>query len=247
MKVAILGYGKMGKMIEQLLLDDHHTIVATIDNEEEWQTRLEAFKTAEVAIDFSMPTVAVANMLKCFEYHVPVVVGTTGWLDQLGYVCDACRQLDGSLVYGANFSIGANLFMQLNKILADMMNRQGQYAASMDETHHTTKKDAPSGTAVRLAKDILDNVDRFDHWELTQEGESIADPMALPVNAHRIGTVPGIHTITWHSEDDDIVITHNAHSRRGFAMGAVQAAKWLVNHPGIHDFQNIALNLMQGQ
>jgi len=245
MKVAILGYGKMGKMIEELLLVDQQTVVATIDNEEEWQTKMEAFKTADVAIDFSMPTVAVANMLKCFENKVPVVVGTTGWLEQLGYICDACRQFSGSLVYGANFSIGANLFMQLNKMLADMMNRQGQYAASMDETHHTTKKDAPSGTAVRLAKDIIAQVDRLDHWELA-EG-TISDPMALPITAHRVGTVPGIHTITWHSEEDDIVITHNAHSRRGFAMGAVQAAKWLVKNPGIHDFQHIALDLMRVQ
>lgn len=244
MNVAILGYGKMGKMVEQLLLADHHTVATTIDNETEWESRMEDFKKADVAIDFSMPTVAVANMLKAFQHHVPIVVGTTGWMEQLGYVCDACRQLNGSLVYGANFSVGANLFMQLNRILAQMMNVQCQYAASMEETHHVTKKDAPSGTAVRLAKDILNDVERLDHWELATENTPVEDPMALPIVAHRIGAVPGIHTIAWHSEEDDIVITHNAHSRKGFALGAVRAAKWLVKNPGIYDFQNIALNLL---
>lgn len=241
MKFAILGYGKMGKMVEQLLKDDHQEVVATIDNEEEWGSRLDAFKTADVAIDFSMPSVAVSNMLKAFENQIPIVVGTTGWLEQLGYVSDACKQFGGSLVYGSNFSVGANLFMHLNKVLAEVMNHQEQYAAFMEETHHVTKKDAPSGTAIRLAKDLIACVQRLDHWELSEQ--PLEDPMALPIKANRIGTVPGIHKITWHCEDDDIEITHTAHSRQGFARGAIRAAHWLVEHPGIYDFQDIAMDI----
>lgn len=241
MKFAILGYGKMGKMVEQLLKDDHHEIVAIIDNEDDWQQKLSEFQTADVAIDFSMPQVAVDNMLKAFKSQVPVVVGTTGWLEGLDDVTNACKQYDGSLIYGSNFSIGANLFMQLNKELAKLMNVQPQYDASMEETHHVTKKDAPSGTAIRLATDLLAQVERLDHWTLTDQ--PLNESMTLPVTAHRIGTVPGTHSITWHCDDDDIVITHQAHSRQGFARGAIRAACWLVKHPGIYDFQNIALTI----
>lgn len=241
MKFAILGYGKMGKMVEQLLNDDHEEIVAIIDNDQDWQEQWEKFKSADVAIDFSMPSVAVANMLKAFQVGVPVVVGTTGWHEQFGYVTDCCQQLNGSLVYGSNFSIGANLFMRINKMLAALMDRQAQYTPSIEETHHATKKDAPSGTAIKLANDLIAEVDRIDHWELADA--PVTDPMALPVTAHRIGTVPGIHTITWHSDDDDIAITHTAHSRRGFAHGAIRAARWLTTHPGIHDFPDIVLSL----
>ncbi len=241
MKFAILGYGKMGKMVEQLLKEDHQEIVAVIDNEEDWQRKLGDFRTADVAIDFSMPSVAVANMLKAFENRVPVVVGTTGWMEQLGYVTDACEQLHGSLVYGSNFSIGANLFMQINRALAAMMNEEKQYSAAMEETHHATKKDAPSGTAIRLAVDLLKEVERLDHWELSDG--PLDDPMALPIKANRVGTVPGVHKITWRSADDDIEIVHTAHSRQGFARGAIRAAHWLVSHPGIYDFQTIALNI----
>lgn len=241
MKYAILGYGKMGKMVEQLLLDDKEEIVAVIDNEADWQAQWEEFKGADVAIDFSMPSVAVANMLKAFQAHVPIVVGTTGWSEQLGYVCDCCRQLGGSLVYGSNFSIGANLFMRINKMLAALMDRQPQYAPSMEEVHHIHKKDAPSGTAITLAKDLIGEVDRIDHWELAEA--PLDDKMALPIVARREGEVAGIHTVTWHSDDDDIAITHNAHNRKGFARGAIRAARWLTTHPGIHDFPDIVLAL----
>ncbi len=239
MKFAILGYGKMGKMVEQLLKQDQQEIVSIIDNEEDWENQISNFRAADVAIDFSMPSVAVANMLKAFENKVPIVVGTTGWLEQLGYVTESCQQLGGSLIYGSNFSIGANLFMQLNKTLSTLMNEQEQYAVSMEETHHATKKDAPSGTAIRLAKDILECVNRLDHWELADG--PIQDTMALPIKANRIGTVPGIHQIVWHSEDDDIEITHTAHSRQGFARGAIRAAIWLHEHPGVYEFQKISL------
>ena len=140
MKVALLGYGKMGKMVESILLQQQHEVVAAIDNEDDWNSKMADFCRAEVAIDFSMPTVAVANMFRCFENHIPVVVGTTGWHEQLDEVKKACQQHDGSLVYGSNFSVGANLFMLLNKQLAAMMNNQAQYAAHIEETHHTDKE-----------------------------------------------------------------------------------------------------------
>lgn len=240
MKFAILGYGKMGHQVEEILLHEGHEIVAIIDNEDDWMQKMEDFDTADVAIDFSMPSVAVRNMYNAFEHHVPVVVGTTGWLDRFEEVRRVCEEHDGSLVYGSNFSIGANLFMQLNKDLSELMDNQPQYAAFLEETHHTEKKDAPSGTAIRLAEDMLQIVSRYNCWQLTDEP---ADPGVLPVQAHRVGTVPGIHTMRWHSDEDDIIITHTAHSRRGFAAGAIKAALWLTRHPGIYDFQSIALEL----
>lgn len=240
MKFAILGYGKMGKQVEELLKKDQQEIVAIIDNEDDWQNKIEDFKKADVAIDFSMPTVAIANIMKAFQNHVPIVVGTTGWLEQLGYVQETCKELNGSMVYGSNFSIGANLFMEINRRLSVLMNKQSQYSPAMEETHHVTKKDAPSGTAIRLAKDILANVDRLDHWELTEQSD---DTSKLPIKANRIGNEPGTHTIVWHSEEDDIEITHQAHNRQGFARGAIQAAVWLTAHSGFFEFQDIVLQL----
>ena len=240
MKFAILGYGKMGRQVEELLLRDHHEIVAVIDNEADWKLKMADFRKADVAIDFSMPSVAVENMSHAFENHIPIVVGTTGWLDQYEKVRECCEKYCGSLVYGSNFSIGANLFMRLNKELSALMENQPQYVAFLEETHHTEKKDAPSGTAIRLAEDLLKIVSRYNSWQLT---DAPVGDTVLPVYAHRVGTVPGIHTLRWHSEDDDIIITHTAHSRRGFAAGAIKAAIWLTRHSGIYDFQRIALEL----
>ena len=231
----------MGHQVEEILLRDGHEIVAIIDNEDDWMQKMADFETADVAIDFSMPSVAVRNMFNAFEHHVPIVVGTTGWLDRFEEVRCACEEHGGSLVYGSNFSIGANLFMQLNKDLARMMELQPQYRAEIEETHHTAKKDAPSGTAIRLAEDLLQIVSRFNCWLLANNITLTHD--VLPIKAYRVGNVPGTHTIQWHSEEDDITITHTAHSRKGFALGAVKAALWLTQHPGIYDFQHIALDL----
>ena len=244
MKFAILGYGKMGKLVEELLLQDKHEISVVIDNEDDWKQKMEAFRKSDVAIDFSMPSVVVANMFRAFENHIPIVVGTTGWLDHYDEVREYCERHCASLVYGSNFSIGANLFMQLNKDLAMLMEPQSQYTAWVEETHHTEKKDAPSGTAIRLAEDLLQLVKRYSLWELT--GSSAADDV-LPIQAHREGTVPGIHTIHWDSPEDEITITHTAHNRKGFARGAIKAAIWLTRHSGIFDFQRIALELNNGQ
>lgn len=240
MRFAILGYGKMGRQVEQLLLRDGHEIAVIMDNNDDWKHKMDAFRTADVAIDFSMPSVAVQNMYYAFENHIPIVVGTTGWLDRYEEVRDYCEKHCGSLVYGSNFSVGANLFMQLNKELATLMDKQPQYSASVEETHHVEKKDAPSGTAIRLSEDLLQIVRRLDHWQLSNG--PVADGV-LPVQAHREGTVAGIHSINWICEEDDITITHNAHSRIGFAKGAIKAAIWLTRHSGVYDFQKIALSL----
>ncbi|MCR4965381.1 MAG: 4-hydroxy-tetrahydrodipicolinate reductase [Bacteroidales bacterium] len=228
-RFAILGYGKMGHQIEQQLRAAGHEIVAIIDNEEEWSSQRDSFRTADVAIDFSMPSVAVSNMMRAFECHVPIVVGTTGWYDRFDEVVAKAKANDASLVYGTNFSIGVYLFNRMNQWLAAEMSRYSQYGVQIDETHHTAKKDAPSGTAITLAQGIIGNHPTYDEWRLTQ-GESVA-PNEIPVVAHRVGEVAGIHQIRWSSPEDEITIIHNAHGRQGFAAGAIRTAIWLVRHP----------------
>lgn len=230
----------MGKMVEEIVLATGNKVAVTIDNDEEWNAKYADFQSADVAIDFSMPSTAIPNMKRAFEAHVPIVVGTTGWYGHKDEVLELCREQGGALVYGANFSIGANLFMQLNIALAAMMNAQTQYVPSVEETHHVTKKDAPSGTAIHLAQDLIAHVDRLEGWTL-QSGEQAPLPTQLPITAHREGAVAGIHSINWYSGEDEITITHNAHSRKGFALGAVKAALWLAQNPGIYDFAQIAL------
>ncbi len=230
----------MGRQVEEILRRHNHDIVTVIDNEEEWDARMAQFRTADAAIDFSVPSAALHNMFRAFENHVPIVVGTTGWIPHMEEVKARCVQCDGSMVYGSNFSIGANLFMQMNRFLASFMNGQPQYRAEIDETHHAMKKDAPSGTAIRLAADIVKAIDRLDAWE--PAGQTTCEKI-LPIVSQRIGTVPGIHVVCWKSDVDDIRIVHEAHSRKGFAEGAVKAACWLLRHPGIHDFQDIVFEL----
>ncbi len=230
----------MGRQVEEILRRHNHDIVTVIDNEEEWDARMAQFRTADAAIDFSVPSAALHNMFRAFENHVPIVVGTTGWIPHMEEVKARCVQCDGSMVYGSNFSIGANLFMQMNRFLASFMNGQPQYRAEIDETHHAMKKDAPSGTAIRLAADIVKAIDRLDAWG--PAGQTTCEKI-LPIVSQRIGTVPGIHVVCWKSDVDDIRIVHEAHSRKGFAEGAVKAACWLLRHPGIHDFQDIVFEL----
>ena len=234
MKVTIIGYGKMGKEIEKILLRAGHEVLATIDNDQEWTERQDAFLRSDVAIEFSTPQTVIGNLNRCFEHHIPVVSGTTGWQDQREAVIARCKAEGGSLVYGSNFSIGANLFFAINSLMAKMMNEQSQYEVSIDETHHITKKDAPSGTAITTAQLILAQLQRKHGWKL---GEAPADEIA--VRAHRVGDAAGIHTVTYTSDEDKIEITHTANSRLGFAQGAVKAAAWLVKNPGIYEFKDI--------
>lgn len=233
MKVAILGYGKMGHIVEKVLQERRHEIVAVIDNEADWQRLGREFRSAEVAIDFSEPSTAVPNMLRAFEAKVPMVVGTTGWLDHLDEMSSKCVAAGGKLVYSANFSIGVNIFFKINKLLAQLMNTQDRYSVTMEETHHIHKKDAPSGTAIHLAQDIIKEVNALKDWKLTPCDHT----NVVPITAIREGEVPGTHKIVWDSPEDTIEITHTAHGREGFARGAVHAAEWLIHQPsGVYPF-----------
>ena len=225
----------MGHIVEKVLLERRHEIVAVIDNEEDWRRLDIEFRKAEVAIDFSEPSAAVPNMLRAFEAKVPIVVGTTGWLDCLDEMSEKCAASGGKLVYSANFSIGVNIFFKINKMLAQLMNKQDRYHVTMEETHHIHKKDAPSGTAIHLAQDIIHEVEALQGWQLTPCDNT---RVVLPVTAIREGEVPGTHVVTWSSPEDDIEIRHTAHGREGFARGAVHAAEWLVLQPaGVYPFE----------
>ena len=234
----------MGHMVEKVLQERQHEIVAVIDNEEDWQRLDGEFRKAEVAIDFSEPSAAVPNMLRAFEAKVPIVVGTTGWLDQLDEISAKCTTAGGKLVYSANFSVGVNIFFRINQLLAQLMNAQDRYHVTMEETHHIHKKDAPSGTAIHLAQDIIKEVNALKEWKLTP-----CDPTnVVPITAIREGEVPGTHTIVWNSPEDDIEIRHTAHGREGFARGAVYAAEWIVNQSaGVYPFEETINDVCRGE
>lgn len=227
MRIALYGYGKMGKAIEQIALQRGHTVVLKVDRD--------AADTpptgVDVAIEFSEPGVAVDNMRTCLAHGVPVVVGTTGWYDRLTEVQALVREHQGSLLWASNFSIGVNLFFRINRQLAALMDQQAAYGVHLDEVHHIHKKDAPSGTALTLAKDIDLRVKRYAGWALQDaEGQApiAAEVKPVPIRSERIGEVPGKHSVTWGSADDRITITHEAFGRTGFATGAVVAAEWLL-------------------
>lgn len=228
MKIALIGYGKMGKTIEQIALSRGHQIVSIVDinNPEEFQS--DNFKSADVAIEFTTPATAFDNYMKSFAAGVPVVSGTTGWLDRIGEIKDKCANEGKTFFYASNFSIGVNIFFALNKHLAKIMNNFPAYDISMTETHHIHKLDAPSGTAITLAEGIIENIDRKERWTL----ETAQQPTDLPIHAIREGEVPGIHEITYESDVDYISIKHDAKSRAGFALGAVVAAEFTAGKTG---------------
>jgi len=228
MKIALIGYGKMGKTIEKIALERGHEIVSRIDidNLEEFESQ--AFKSADVAIEFTRPENAIANIRKCFAAKVPVVCGTTGWSNQIEAIKLEMKQADATLFWASNFSLGVNIFFALNKQLAKIMNQFSDYNVSMTEIHHTQKLDAPSGTAITLAEGILENIDRKSAWTNEQENT----PADVAITAIREGDVPGTHTINYTSEVDTISITHEAKSRHGFAFGAVIAAEFTAGKKG---------------
>ena len=228
MKIALIGYGKMGKTIEQIALNRGHQIVSIVDinNPEEFQSA--NFKSADVAIEFTTPATAFDNYMKSFAAGVPVVSGTTGWLDRIGEIKEKCEKEGKTFFYASNFSIGVNIFFALNKYLAKIMNNFPSYNISMTDTHHIHKLDAPSGTAITLAEGIIENVDRKDRWTL----ETAEQPTDLPIHAIREGEVPGIHEVTYESDVDYISIKHDAKSRAGFALGAVVAAEFTAGKKG---------------
>ena len=229
MKIALIGYGKMGKMIEQIALSRGHEIVSIIDIDNQEDFESEAFACADVAIEFTTPMTAYENYLKAWKAGVKVVSGSTGWLKEHGDdVRKACTEEGKTLFWASNYSIGVAIFSAINKYLANIMNGFPQYDVKEVETHHIHKLDAPSGTAITLAEGILDNVERKERWTL----ETAEQPTDLPIHAIREGEVPGIHEIIYESEADTISIKHDAKSRAGFALGAVIAAEFTAGKKG---------------
>jgi len=231
MKIALLGYGRMGKAIEKIALERGHEIVLKIDiNTTEYDISI-----ADVAIDFSIPTAAVGNLTSCFKGGTPVVSGTTGWLDQYDKMVDLCNQNNGAFIYASNYSLGVNLFFELNKKIARLMNPMlgTNYDVTSEEIHHTKKLDAPSGTAITIAEGIIENTNLKD-WKLYESNKD-----ELTITAKRIGDVPGTHSVTYHSEVDEIEIKHTAYNRSGFALGAVVAAEWLAGKTGIYGMKDV--------
>jgi 4-hydroxy-tetrahydrodipicolinate reductase len=242
MKIALIGYGKMGKMIEQIALSRGHEIVSIIDidNQEDFESA--AFASADVAIEFTTPTTAYGNYLKAWKAGVKVVSGSTGWLKEHGDdVKKACTEGGKTLFWASNYSIGVAIFSAVNKYLASIMNQFPQYDVKEEETHHIYKLDHPSGTGITLAEQIVERLDRKKDWTMgylqqpdgTVEGSDEVAADLLPISSIRRGEVPGIHSITWDSEADKITITHDAHSRQGFALGAVIAAEFTAKHEGL--------------
>lgn len=229
MKIALFGYGKMGKMIEQIAQNRNHTIVAKIDTNSESIN----YSDFDVAIDFSMPNAAFDNITGCLKHNVPVISGTTGWLEHYEEAVDLCTENKGAMIYASNFSLGVNIFFELNVYLAKMMRHLDQYAISMEEIHHTQKLDAPSGTAISLAKGVIENSE-YTGWQLDK-----ATDREIPITAKRIEKVPGTHTVSYDSTIDRIDIQHTAHNREGFALGAVIAAEWIIGKTGVYTMKDV--------
>lgn len=238
-KVAILGYGKMGKEIEKVVLREGMNIVARIDNEEDWENQRKAFLSSDVAIEFSTPGTVVKNLSRCFEANIPVVCGTTGWTNVEKDILKQCQATSNALIYGSNFSIGANMFFKINDLMAQLMNQQPQYDVTIEETHHIHKKDAPSGTAIAIANIIINQLERKKEWAL----EDDSDAADINIIAHRFGEEAGTHAVKYKSDDDCIILCHKAFNRAIFAQGAVRAARWLVKNRGIYPFYDIFLNI----
>jgi len=235
MKIALLGYGKMGKVIEKIAISRGHDITVTIDNKQEWAEKSNLLDSVDIAIDFSTPENIIKNIDECFERNIPLVVGTTGWYREIDSLKEKCNSTNSSFLWASNFSIGVNIFFKINQELAKLMNKYDNYEITLEEIHHTAKLDSPSGTAISLANDIIENIERKNKWIL---GDSTSQK-ELSINSKRIDPVPGTHSIKYESEIDEIEIIHTAKSREGFAMGAVIGAEWLVNKNGWYEFKEV--------
>ncbi|MBU2929507.1 4-hydroxy-tetrahydrodipicolinate reductase [Winogradskyella psychrotolerans] len=229
MKIALLGYGRMGKSIEAIAINRGHSIVLKVsDANSDYD-----FSDTDVAIDFSIPNAAVANIKKAIDAGIPVISGTTGWLGQYDEVIDYCTSKNGTFLYASNFSLGVNLFFELNKRLSKLISGFSEYTTEIEEIHHTQKLDAPSGTAITLAEQIIEQT-HYNNWTLDEPKDS-----EIHIEAKRIEGIPGTHEITYDSEIDSISIKHTAHSRQGFAMGAVIAAEWIKDKKGIFNMKDV--------
>lgn len=244
MKIALLGYGKMGKIIEKIATDRRHEIVLTIDHSNLHELTAENLQKADVAIEFTTPASVRPNIAACLAAGVPVVIGTTGWYNELAEVKQECDDKDGALLYGSNFSVGVNIFFHINKQLAKLMNNYPYYDVQVEEIHHTQKLDAPSGTGITIAEGIIENIDAKKNWVniLVTDDNDAADTLKsdeLLIESHRIDSVPGTHTVIYDSEVDTIELKHTAHNRNGFALGAVLAAEWLKDKKGFYSVQDM--------
>lgn len=238
MKIALLGYGRMGKTIEKIAEDRGHEIVLKMSDDIENHDLSEL--DIDVAIDFSVPKAALENITTCFKNKIPVVSGTTGWLDDYAKARDICEKEDSAFIYASNFSLGVNVFFELNKKLAGMMQGLEDYSVEIEEIHHLQKLDSPSGTAITLAQQILEENSKLKGWQLEN-----ADEDEIPIHAKREENVPGTHTVTYDSEIDKIEITHTAKSREGFALGAVVAAEYLQDKTGIFTMKDVLSELFK--
>ena len=241
MRIALYGYGKMGKAIEQAALAKGHEVPLKVGSANAGTPPV----ACDIAIEFSRPEQALANMRLCLEAKVPVVVGTTGWYDHLNEVRALVQRTGGTLLWASNFSIGVNLFFKLNRYLAGLMDPHPRYSVHIDEVHHVHKLDAPSGTAITLARDIDLKSQRYSHWKIQEQGQEppapvpVPAPTPVPIRSERTGDVPGKHSITWTSPEDRIIITHDAFGRQGFAAGAVVAAEWLHGRQGLFTMEDV--------
>lgn len=238
MNILLLGYGKMGRTIEQIAQERSHQIVGRIDVNNRAELDRLADDGVDVVIEFSTPDSVVSNLTYCFERGWPVVCGTTGWLSHRSEIEDLCRERKGAFFYASNYSIGVNLFFKLNKTLAQFMHQYPSYRVSMTEIHHTEKKDSPSGTAITLAEGLMAHLPGKTRWQEQAEGVTAADD-AVMIESVREGTVPGTHTIRYESDVDRIEISHVAYSRQGFALGAVVAAEWLAGRVGVFGMEDL--------
>jgi 4-hydroxy-tetrahydrodipicolinate reductase len=242
MKIALLGYGKMGKMIEKIATDRHHEIVLKIDHDNLDDLTVENLQKADAAIEFSTPDTVLGNIQKCFEAGLPIVVGTTGWYGSLQQIKNDCDKSNNALIYASNFSVGVNVFFHVNKVLAKLMNKYPYYEVQVEEIHHVHKLDAPSGTAMTIAEGIIENLDSKSEWVNTV-GEQVSDAAVknnqLLIESLRIDSVPGTHTVIYDSEVDTIEFKHTAHNRTGFALGAVLAAEWIQDKKGFFEARDM--------
>ena len=239
MKIALLGYGKMGKIIEQIATDRKHEIVLKIDYDNLHDLTAENLQKADVAIEFSTPGTVLNNIKLCLSAGVPIVVGTTGWYDEIPALKQECLDGNKTMIYASNFSVGVNIFFHVNKVLAKLMNNHPYYDVQVEEIHHVQKLDAPSGTAITIAEGILENLNTKQTWVnvLTDSNGNSDDSIKadeLLIESHRIDSVPGTHTVIYDSEVDTIEFKHTAHNRNGFALGAVLAAEWIKDKKGFY-------------
>lgn len=236
LKIILIGYGKMGKEIEAIALQKGHAIIHRIEVAEDWR-QLDLITAADVAIDFSIPNVALENMRRCMSLMLPLVIGTTGWYDHMKTIEEEVAMTNASLLWASNFSLGVNILFHFNQKLAKVMSRFPEYTPHIHEIHHTQKLDAPSGTAISIANGIIEEYQHLENWKL-QENREIEAPH-LAISHERIDQVPGTHEITYDSDIDQISLRHEAKSRKGFAKGALVAAEWLVGKKGFYNMKDV--------